>query len=45
VLPRRRDPIGDRLASSVFGNKMETHRDAENELAFSARENPNQSAI
>ena len=24
MLPRRRDPIGDRLASLVFGNKMET---------------------
>jgi integrase len=34
ILPRRRDPIGDRLASLVFGNKMETDRDAENEPAF-----------
>jgi hypothetical protein len=39
MLPRRRDPIGDRLASLVFGNKMETDDDPETEAAFSASEN------
>jgi len=43
MLPRKRDPIGDRLASLVFGNKMETDRNAENEPAFSALENLSQS--
>lgn len=31
MLPRKRDPIGDRLACLVFGNKMETDRDAESQ--------------
>jgi hypothetical protein len=44
MLPRKRDPIGDRLASLVFGNKMETDRDAENEPEFSASENPGESS-
>jgi hypothetical protein len=43
MLPRQHDPIGDRLASFVFGNKMETDRDAENEPGFSATENPGES--
>jgi integrase len=43
MLPRKRDPIGDRLASLVFGNKMETDRDAENELEFSNAENHDKS--
>ena len=30
MLPRKGDPVGDRLASLVFGNKMETDRDAAN---------------
>ena len=38
MLPRKRDPIGDRLASLVFGNKMETDRNAENESEFSGSE-------
>jgi integrase len=38
MLPRKRDPIGDRLASLVFGNKMETDRNAENESEFSEPE-------
>jgi hypothetical protein len=35
MLPREHDPSGDRLASLVFGNKMETDRDPGNELEFS----------
>jgi integrase len=45
MLPRRRDPIGDRLASLVFGNKMETDRDAVNQPEFYASENSSESAI
>ena len=45
MLPRRRDPIGDRLASLVFGNKMETDRDAENQTRFSVAETSSESAI
>jgi integrase len=44
MLPRKRDPIGDRLASLVFGNKMETDDDPETELAFSSAENLSKSA-
>jgi len=44
MLPRKRDPIGDRLASLVFGNKMETDDDPETELAFSSAENLGKSA-
>jgi integrase len=36
LIPREHDPSGDRLASLVFGNKMETDRNAENEPEFSA---------
>jgi Phage integrase family len=32
LLPRKRNPIGDRLASLVFGNKMETASDLEIQL-------------
>jgi integrase len=45
MLPRRRDPIGDRLASLVFGNKMETDRDAQNQPQFSFAENVGESAF
>lgn len=45
MLPRRRDPIGDRLASLVFGNKMEIDRDAQNQPQFSFAENVGESAI
>jgi integrase len=45
MLPRRRDPIGDRLASLVFGNKMETDRDAQNQPQFSFAENLGESAF
>ena len=38
MLPREHDPSGDRLASLVFGNKMETDRGAENEPEFSDAE-------
>jgi len=44
MLPRKHDPIGDRLASLVFGNKMETDRDAGNEPEFSGAETPSESA-
>ena len=40
MLPRRRDPIGDRLASLVFGNKMETVSDLEFQLEFADVEKP-----
>lgn len=43
MIPREHDPSGDRLASLVFGNKMETDRDAENEPEFSDAENPGKS--
>jgi hypothetical protein len=39
MLPRKRDLIGDRLAALVFGNKMETDRDAENQPQFSGTGN------
>ncbi|MDE2305213.1 MAG: site-specific integrase [Gammaproteobacteria bacterium] len=39
MLPRKRDPVGDRLASLVFGNKMETDRDAANRARKSVSEN------
>jgi hypothetical protein len=39
------DRYGDRLASLVFGNKMETDRDAEIEPAFSASANATESVI
>jgi integrase len=39
MLPRKRDLIGDRLASMVFGNKMETDREAANQPEFSESEN------
>ncbi len=44
MLPRKRDPIGDRLACLVFGNKMETDRDAESQQKLSGVENPSESA-
>src|SRR5207302_9333496 len=44
MLPREHDPSGDRLASLVFGNKMETDRDPGNEPEFSGAENPGKSA-
>jgi integrase len=44
MLPRKRDPIGDRLASLVFGNKMETNDGPETEVPFSAAENLSKSA-
>jgi integrase len=44
MLPRKRDPIGDRLASLVFGNKMETNDDPETKVPFSAAENLSKSA-
>jgi hypothetical protein len=34
MLARKRDLVGDRLASLAFGNKLETDRGAENEDAF-----------
>ena len=43
MLPRRRDLIGDRLARLVFGNKMETDRDAETEADFSEAESTDES--
>jgi integrase len=43
MLPRQRNPIGDRLASLVFGNKMETDRAAENEPEFSVSASPGES--
>jgi len=39
MLPRKRNPIGDRLASLVFGNKMETASDLELQLEFADVEN------
>ena len=44
MLPREHDPSGDRLASLVFGNKMETDRDPGNEPEFSDAGNPCKSA-
>jgi len=45
MLPRKRNPIGDRLASLVFGNKMETAGDLERQLELPEEENLGQSAI
>jgi hypothetical protein len=45
MLPRKRNPIGDRLASLVFGNKMETAGDLEIQLELLEVENLRQSAI
>jgi integrase len=45
MLPRKRNPIGDRLASLVFGNKMETAGDLERQLELPEAENLGQSAI
>ncbi len=45
MLPRKRNPIGDRLASLVFGNKMETAGDVEIQLELPKAENLSQSAI
>jgi hypothetical protein len=44
MLPRKRNPIGDRLASPVFGNKMETAGDLESQLELPEVENLCQSA-
>ena len=38
MLPRKRDQIGDRLASLVFGNKMETDGDLATQLELPAVE-------
>jgi integrase len=45
MLPRKRNPIADRLASLVFGNKMETAGDLEIQLELPKAENPRQSAV
>ncbi|TLZ55504.1 MAG: hypothetical protein E6K22_03565 [Gammaproteobacteria bacterium] len=45
MLPREHDPSGDRLASLVFGNKMETDSDPETELELSDVENLSKSAV
>jgi len=44
MLPRDHDPSGDRLASLVFGNKMETDSNPETELALPEIENLTKSA-
>jgi hypothetical protein len=44
MLPRKRNPIGNRLASLVFGNKMETEGDLETETEFSEPESVDESA-
>ncbi len=44
MLPRKRNPIGDRLASLVFGNKMETADDPATQLELPEVENLSQSA-
>ena len=44
MLPRKRNPIGDRLASLVFGNKMETAGDLERQLELPVAENLGQSS-
>ncbi len=45
MLPRKRNPIGDRLASLVFGNKMETAGDLEIQLELPEVENLSQLAV
>jgi integrase len=45
MLPRKRNPIGNRLASLVFGNKMETEGDLDIQLELPEVENLSQSAI
>jgi hypothetical protein len=44
MLPREHDPSGDRLASLVFGNKMETDSNLEAQLVLPDIENPSKSA-
>ena len=44
MLPRQHDPSGDRLASLVFGNKMETDGDPETQLDLVNAENSSKSA-
>jgi integrase len=44
MLPRTRNPIGDRLASLVFGSKMETAGDLEIQLELPELETLSQSA-
>ena len=39
MLPRKRNPIGDRLASLVFGNKMETDGGSGGDTKSSERQN------
>jgi hypothetical protein len=45
MLPRKRNPIGDRLASLVFGNKLETAGDLQIQLELPEVEKLNQSAM
>jgi hypothetical protein len=44
MLPREHDPSGDRLASLVFGNRMETDRGLTASAAWPEAENCDKSA-